>query len=67
MALQKMFFFVSMKDRYISDDVERQWKQHNVDDKNTIGWEEYRQLVYGFLDDPEGTPVGDDDDSFSYK
>jgi len=35
--------------------------------KDTIGWEEYRQLVYGFLDDPEGTPDGEDDDSFSYK
>ena len=50
--------------------MERQWKQHNVDEKDTIGWEEYRQLIYGFLDDPEGTPPGDDgddDDSFSYK
>ena len=64
------FGFDLFQDRYISDDVERQWKQHNVDDKDTIGWEEYRQLIYGFLDDPEGTPPGDDgddDDSFSYK
>jgi hypothetical protein len=55
------------QDRYISDDVERQWKQHNVDDKDTIGWEEYRHLVYGFLDEPEGTQQTEDDDSFSYK
>jgi hypothetical protein len=46
--------------------VERQWKQHNADNKDAIGWEEYRQLVYGFLDDPDGQQ-SDDDDSHVYK
>jgi len=35
-------------DRYTSEDVDRQWVQHNQDGKDAIGWEEYRQLVYGF-------------------
>ena len=56
------------QDRYISEDVERQWSQHNVDNSDTIGWEEYRHLVYGFLDDPdESENEVEDDDNFSYK
>lgn len=54
--------------RYVSDDVERQWTQHNPDGKDEIKWEEYRQLVYGFLDDEEANKdPEEDDDSFSYK
>lgn len=55
------------QDRYISDDVDRQWRQHNVENKETISWEDYRHLVYGFLDDQEGTQTNEDDDTFSYK
>ncbi len=52
--------------RYISEDVDRQWTQHNVENKEDLGWEEYRQLVYGFLDeDVEDNHV--DDDTMSYK
>lgn len=36
--------------RYVLDDVERQWKAHNPENKDTISWEEYRKLVYGFID-----------------
>ena len=46
--------------RYTSEDVERQWVQHNQDGKEAIGWEEYRQLVYGFLD--EGHNEGENND-----
>ena len=37
--------------RYISEDVDRQWAQHNLENKETITWAEYRKLVYGFLDE----------------
>lgn len=52
--------------RYISEDVDRQWEQHNVDNKDQIGWEEYRQLVYGFLDE-DAEDNHEDDDTMSYK
>ena len=52
--------------RYISEDVDRQWSQHNIDQKDTITWEEYRKLVYGFLDeDAEDNHV--DEDTISYQ
>ena len=37
--------------------------QHNQDGKDAIGWEEYRQLVYGFLDDntDENNDVSEED------
>ena len=39
--------------RYISEDVERQWKQHNVGENDQLAWESYRELVYGFLDEED--------------
>ena len=52
--------------RYVSEDVDRQWTQHNSDNKETITWEEYRQLVYGFLDeDFEDNQV--DEDTVTYQ
>lgn len=36
--------------RYIDEDVDRQWKQHNPDGNATITWEAYRRDVYGFMD-----------------
>lgn len=36
--------------RYIMDDVDRQWKTHNPEDKERISWEEYKKLLYGFMD-----------------
>lgn len=36
--------------RYIDEDVDRQWRQHNPDGNNTISWESYRHDVYGFMD-----------------
>lgn len=36
--------------RYIDEDVDRQWKQHNPNDNDTITWESYRRDVYGFMD-----------------
>ena len=52
--------------RYVSEDVDRQWNQHNNDNKETITWEEYRQLVYGFLDeDFEDNQI--DEDTVTYQ
>eukprot|EP00095_Tigriopus_kingsejongensis_P010610 maker-scaffold795_size96016-snap-gene-0.17 protein:Tk10610 transcript:maker-scaffold795_size96016-snap-gene-0.17-mRNA-1 annotation:"calumenin precursor" len=56
--------------RYVSDDVERQWKQHNEADVEAIPWESYRSLVYGFLDDEkpeEGQEAEFEDEHQSYK
>ena len=47
----------------MSEDVEKQWAQHNHEGKEELGWEEYRQLVYGFMDE-EGA---DEEESASYK
>ncbi|CAH2979167.1 unnamed protein product [Chilo suppressalis] len=37
--------------RYIDEDVERHWKQHNPQNEETIPWETYRKNVYGFMDE----------------
>lgn len=53
--------------RYILDDVDRQWKQHNPENKETISWEEYKKMVYGFLDEMDPNETDQDDEGFSYK
>ena len=54
------------KQRYVSKDVDRQWMQYKSDIKETITWEEYRKLVYGFLDiDFENKQV--DEDTVTYQ
>lgn len=37
--------------RYIDEDVERHWRQHNPDNNEAIAWETYRKNVYGFMDE----------------
>jgi len=51
--------------RYVTDDVERQWASHKPEGKETIGWEEYRHNVYGFLD--EDHTEEEQEQGFSYK
>ena len=41
--------------------------QHNQDGKEAIGWEEYRQLVYGFLDDNTEEHDVSEEDNEAYK
>ena len=41
--------------------------QHNQDGKDAIGWEEYRQLVYGFLDDNTEEHDVSEEDNESYR
>ncbi|XP_072765035.1 calumenin-B [Anoplolepis gracilipes] len=53
--------------RYIRDDVERQWRSHNPDGKDKIPWVEYTAMVYGDIDDFEKERQDKlDNDSFSY-
>lgn len=52
--------------RYIRDDIERQWKSHNPDDKEKLPWTEYRTLVYGFMDENDGGSSEKTEDNFSY-
>merc|ERR1712051_93910 len=54
-------------DRYTSEDVERQWVQHNQEGKDALGWDEYRQLVYGFLDDTSDDNEVSEEDNESYR
>lgn len=53
--------------RYTSEDVERQWVQHNQEGKDALGWDEYRQLVYGFLDDTSDDNEVSQEDNESYR
>ena len=64
-----MTIFNLKKNRYTSEDVERQWVQHNQEGKDALGWEEYRQLVYGFLDDTNAEENNDisEEDNESYR
>ncbi|XP_015596985.1 calumenin [Cephus cinctus] len=52
--------------RYIRDDVERQWKSHNPDDKENLPWSEYRTMVYGFMDEVNEDKNKSEDEGFSY-
>lgn len=56
--------------RYINEDVERQWGQYNLGDNDKLSWETYRQMVYGFLDDEkpeEGQEEAFKEEQLSYK
>ncbi|VEN48850.1 unnamed protein product [Callosobruchus maculatus] len=53
--------------RYITEDVDRQWKQYNPEEKPTISWDHYRQLVYGFLDNMDPTELDKDTEGISYR
>ncbi|XP_061085239.1 calumenin-A [Conger conger] len=48
--------------KYIYDNVDRQWKDFDMNNDGLISWEEYKNVTYGtYLDDPEP------DDGFNYK
>lgn len=54
--------------RYIRDDVERQWKSHNPTGKEKLSWTEYKDMVYGDIEEQEAEKRENNeaDDSFSY-
>ena len=39
----------SVQTRYLTDDVERQWKKMNNDSNNHISWDEYDRVIYHTL------------------
>ena len=41
--------------------------QHNQEGKDALGWDEYRQLVYGFLDDNTEEHDVSEEDNEAYK
>lgn len=53
--------------RYISDDVDRQWKAHNPEAKDKITWTEYKKIMYGFMEDMDKTDLDKDDEGSSYQ
>jgi Ca2+-binding EF-hand superfamily protein len=53
--------------RYISEDVDRQWNQHNPENEEKIPWERYQKLVYGFLESMDPSEAERDSEGFSYK
>jgi hypothetical protein len=48
----------SVQTRYITDDVERQWKQMNNDSNNDISWDEYDKTTYYALCKTWGRVIG---------
>ncbi|RWS07593.1 calumenin-like protein [Dinothrombium tinctorium] len=50
---------------YILEDVERQWKSHNPDNKSKISWDDYRRVTYGFMDDIDNAVQ--EEDATTYK
>lgn len=40
--------------KWIYDDVDRQWKTHDLDEDGEVSWEEYKKATYGYI---MGMPV----------
>jgi hypothetical protein len=52
--------------KYITDDVERQWKSHTgAENVTQLSWNEFRNRTYSFLDELDDNSV--DDDKKTYK
>lgn len=45
--------------RWIYDDVDRQWKSHDLNGDNVVSWEEYKNATYGYI-------LGTEADSFRF-
>lgn len=53
--------------RYIRDDVERQWRSHNPMGKEKLSWTEYKNMVYGDIEEQEAEKRENNEaDDFSY-
>jgi len=51
-----------VQNRYIAEDTERQWKEHEVGSDGLLTWEAFNQRTYGFIDDEDK-----DDDENNYE
>ena len=56
------YLYFKCHSRYVHEDVERQWNQHNPENKDTVDWAEYRNIVYGFMDEEDEQ----EDQGYSY-
>lgn len=52
--------------RYITDDVKRQWNANNPENTDTLHWEDYKKIVYGFMDNMDPKELEDDEEGMSY-
>ncbi|GBP79596.1 Calumenin [Eumeta japonica] len=53
--------------RYIDEDVDRHWRQHNPSNDETIPWETYRKNVYGFMDGMDEKELqSDSNEAYTY-
>ena len=39
-----------VQNKYIIDDTERQWKEHQLDENGQLTWAKYKERTYGYLD-----------------
>ncbi|XP_026747483.1 calumenin-B [Trichoplusia ni] len=54
--------------RYINEDVDRHWRQHNPSNEEVIPWETYRKNVYGFMDEMDDKELKmPNSEGFTYK
>ncbi|GLH05521.1 Supercoiling factor [Gryllus bimaculatus] len=53
--------------RYIVDDIDRQWKAHNPENKEKITWDDYKKTVYSFMDDMDTNELEKNEEGFSYQ
>jgi len=61
-TLDEMSHWINFtQQRYISEDVDRQWDQYIVDNKTTLTWEEYRKHFTAFLEDAPSEGHEDED------
>jgi len=49
-----------VQNKYVAEDTERQWKEHDVTSDNKLSWEAFNKRTYGFVDGQ------DDDEQFEH-
>lgn len=53
--------------KYMRDNVHRSWKMHNPENKEKLSWEEYSNLVYGFMKGVDPKELEKDHEGITYK
>lgn len=44
-----------VQNKYIMEDTQRQWKEHDVNEEGFLTWDAYNKRTYGFIDGVYGT------------
>ncbi|MCL4126530.1 UNVERIFIED_CONTAM: hypothetical protein GTU68_061764 [Idotea baltica] len=52
--------------KYIVQDVQQQWNSHNPKNKDNISWEEYKTIVYGFMENMDQNDIESNEEGMSY-